>query len=445
VFVIDKNKNPLMPCHPARAREMLRKGRAVVVRLYPFTIRIKDRIGGAVQPVSLKLDPGSKTTGVAVAREDEDRTEALWLGEITHRGAQIRKSLEQRSGYRRRRRSANLRHRAPRFDNRSTPEGRLMPSLRHRVDNVMSWTRRLMRWCPVTRIAMELVRFDMQAMQNPEISGVEYQRGTLFGYEVREYLLEKWGRKCAYCGAEGVPLQVEHIQPKARGGSDRVSNLALACRPCNEKKGSRPVEEFLKGKPGVLRHVLAQTKTPLKDAAAVNTTRWALWRALTATGLPVETGSGGLTKYNRCRLGVPKTHALDALCVGEVVAVSGWQMPTLAIKATGRGAYQRTRVIASGFPRGYLMRKKAAFGFRTGDMVVASVPTGKKAGVHRGRVAIRETGSFNIQTSTGVVQGIRHKRCRLQMRADGYGYSQTKQETALLPALKDGVSAPEIR
>ena len=423
---------------------MLRKGRAVVVRMYPFTIRIKDRVGGTMQPVSLKLDPGSKTTGVAVAREDEDKTEALWLGEITHRGAQIRKSLEQRGGYRRRRRNANLRHRAPRFNNRRTPEGRLMPSLRHRVDNVVSWTRRLMRWCPITRIAMELVRFDMQAMQNPEIRGVEYQRGALFGYEVREYLLEKWGRKCAYCGAEGVPLQVEHIQPKARGGSNRVSNLALACRPCNEQKGARPVEEFLRGKPEVLRRVLAQAKVSLKDAAAVNATRWTLWRALKATGLPLETGSGGRTKYNRCRLGVPKTHALDALCVGRVEAVSGWQIPTLAIRATGRGAYRRTQVTASGFPRGYLMRKKTVFGFRTGDMVVASVPTGKKAGIHRGRVAVRETGSFNIQTSAGVVQGIGHKRCRLRMRADGYGY-QTNLETALLPSLKGGVSAPEIR
>jgi 5-methylcytosine-specific restriction endonuclease McrA len=412
--------------------------------MYPFTIRIKDRVGGTMQPVSLKLDPGSKTTGVAVAREDEDKTEALWLGEITHRGAQIRKSLEQRGGYRRRRRNANLRHRAPRFNNRRTPEGRLMPSLRHRVDNVVSWTRRLMRWCPITRIAMELVRFDMQAMQNPEIRGVEYQRGALFGYEVREYLLEKWGRKCAYCGAEGVPLQVEHIQPKARGGSNRVSNLALACRPCNEQKGARPVEEFLRGKPEVLRRVLAQAKVSLKDAAAVNATRWTLWRALKATGLPLETGSGGRTKYNRCRLGVPKTHALDALCVGRVEAVSGWQIPTLAIRATGRGAYRRTQVTASGFPRGYLMRKKTVFGFRTGDMVVASVPTGKKAGIHRGRVAVRETGSFNIQNSAGVVQGIGHKRCRLRMRADGYGY-QTNLETALLPSLKGGVSAQEIR
>jgi hypothetical protein len=138
----------------------------------------------------------------------------------------------------------------------------------------------------------------------------------------------------------------------------------------------------------------------------------------------VATGSGAQTKYNRRRLGIPKTHALDAVCVGEVEAVSGWQRPTLSIKATGRGEYQRTRLTAHGFPRGYLTRQKRHFGFQTGDQVKASVPGGKKAGVHQGRVAVRQSGSFNIQTPAGVVQGIAHRLCILIQRADGYAYAQ---------------------
>jgi 5-methylcytosine-specific restriction endonuclease McrA len=89
------------------------------------------------------------------------------------------------------------------------------------------------------------VRFDTQKMMNPEITGVDYQQGSLSGYEVREYLLDKWQRKCAYCGKQDVPLQVEHIQPRAAGGSNRVSNLTLACEPCNTRKGAKPVEQFL--------------------------------------------------------------------------------------------------------------------------------------------------------------------------------------------------------
>src|SRR6056297_1813270 len=96
-----------------------------------------------------------------------------------------------------------------------------------------------------------------------QISGVEYQQGTLFGYEVREYLLEKWQRRCAYCGTENVPLEIEHVVPRSKGGSNRVSNLTLACHACNERKGNRPVQEFLADRPEVLKKILAGLKRPL--------------------------------------------------------------------------------------------------------------------------------------------------------------------------------------
>ena len=424
VFVLDKAGRPLMPTTPARARILLQNTRAVLVRLHPFAIRLKYRIGGEVQPILLALDPGSKTTGMALARVVGKTRFALWLGELIHRGAVIRKHLQQRSAFRRRRRGANLRYRAPRFNNRTRPKGWLAPSLQHRVDTTRSLVGRLQALAPIGEIVMELVRFDLQAMEAPEISGVEYQQGTLQGYEVREYLLEKWGRTCAYCGVKDVPLQVEHIQAKGRGGSNRVSNLSLACRPCNEAKGTLDIRVFLANAPERLNRILAQAKTPLKDAAAVNSTRWALLRALQATGLPVLTGSGGQTKWNRTRLAMPKTHALDALCVGTVDAIIDWNLPTLVVKATGRGSYQRTRLTAYGFPRGYLMREKSVHGFRTGDLVQAVVPTGKKAGVHIGRVAIRATGYFNIQTLKSVLQGIGYRNCRILMRGDGYTYEQ---------------------
>ncbi len=430
VFVLDRRKQPLMPCSEKRARLLLARGRAVVVRLHPFTLRLKDRVvaASALQPLAIKLDPGSRVTGMALVREeagtDGGRAHVLWLGEITHRGAAIRKALTQRRAFRCRRRS-QLRYRPARFDNRTRPKGWLAPSLQHRVDTTSAWVRRLCRWAPVTDLRQELVRFDMQAMENPEISGVAYQQGTLLGYELREYLLAKWHRTCAYCGAENVPLEIDHIHPRSRNGSDRVSNLTLACVPCNQAKGAQAIETFLVQDPERLRRIQAQAKAPLQDAAAVNSTRWALFQVLTATGLPVTTGSGGQTKFNRRRLGIPKTHALDAACVGTVATVTGWQVPTLAIKATGRGSYQRTRLDRYGFARGYLLRQKKVCGFQTGDHVRALVPAGKKAGTHVGRVAVRASGSFNIQTATGVVQGIGHRRCTLLQRADGYGYATT--------------------
>jgi 5-methylcytosine-specific restriction endonuclease McrA len=434
VFVLDKRKKPLMPCSEKRARLLLERGRARVHRLVPFTIRLVDRLqeNSVLQPVRLKLDPGSKTTGIALVREFEETNAetgeihkialVVFLAELHHRGDAIRDALTQRRAFRRRRR-ANLRYRAKRFNNRRRPEGWLAPSLRHRVETTLSWVERLCRWAPVTALSLELVRFDTQAMQNPEISGTEYQQGTLAGYEVREYLLEKWGRKCAYCDAQNVPLEIDHIHPRSKGGSDRVSNLTLACHPCNQRKGAQGIEDFLAKDPKRLARIEAQRKAPLQDAAAVNSTRWALWRRLQDTGLDVETGTGGRTKWNRHRLQVPKTHALDAACVGEVWSVANWQIPALKIQCTGRGSYQRTRLTRHGFPRVYLTRSKSAFGFQTGDLVRAVVTTGKKVGNYLGRVAIRAKGSFDIQSATGLVQGIHHRFCTLIQRADGYGYS----------------------
>lgn len=438
VFVLDNQGQALMPCTEKRARLLLARNRARVHHLVPLVIRLVDRQAAscAFQPLRLKIDPGSKTTGLALVRdaqavdkltgEIQTSTVVLSLMELVHRGRQISEALTARRQMRQRRRG-NLRYRASRFLNRGNKKsGWLAPSLQHRVDTCMSWVRRLRRWAPVRALSSELVRFDMQALETPGISGVEYQQGTLLGYEVKEYLLEKWHRTCAYCDAKEVPLQIEHIHPRATGGSNRISNLALACGPCNTTKSACDVKDFLAKDPKRLAKVLAGAKAPLRDAAAVNTTRWKLANALKATGLPVELSSGGRTKFNRCTLGVPKTHALDAACVGVVDAIKNWQRPTLTIKAMGRGSYQRTRLNQYGFPRSYLMRSKRVYGFGTGDMVRAVVPTGLKAGTHVGRLAVRARGFFNIQThqdgKSMVVQGVSYKHCQITQRSDGYGY-----------------------
>ena len=162
VFVLDRRKKPLMPCSEKRARLLLKRGRARVHRLVPFTIRLVDRKqeDSALQPVRLKLDPGSKTTGIALVRESQEvnadtgqvqrSAHVLFLAELVHRGHAIRDALRQRAAFLRRRRCANLRYRAKRFNNRRRPEGWLAPSLRHRVETTLSWVERLCRWAPLT-------------------------------------------------------------------------------------------------------------------------------------------------------------------------------------------------------------------------------------------------------------------------------------------------------
>ncbi|MEG4345157.1 RNA-guided endonuclease IscB [Microcoleus sp. A003_D6] len=423
VFVLDTNKQPLNPIHPGRARMLLAQGKAAVLRRYPFTLILKEEVlNSQVEPLQIKIDPGAKTTGIALVNETTG--EVVWIAELQHRGFQIRDALTSRRQLRRSRRNRKTRYRKPRFLNRTRLKGWLPPSLNSRVANILTWVKRLSALCRITAISQELVRFDTQQMESSEISGVGYQQGTLAGYEIREFLLSKLNRTCAYCGVKDTRLEIEHIQPRSKGGSNRVSNLCLACVPCNQKKGNQDIKDFLKGKPDLLKRILAQAKKPLADTAAVNATRWNLYENLKKTGLPVEVGTGGRTKYNRTIRGLDKTHYWDAACVGASTPerLITKVVKPLLIAAKGHGTRQQCRTDKFGFPVRYCSRTKFHKGFQTGDIVKANVTSGKKVGTYVGRVATRATGSFNISTTDGLVQGISHKYCIHIHKKDGYAY-----------------------
>jgi 5-methylcytosine-specific restriction endonuclease McrA len=425
VFVVDVSRNPLNPVHPGHARLLLTQKKAAVLRRYPFTIILKTMSEQReVHPLRLKIDPGSQTTGLALLN---DATGAVvFAAELHHRGQAIRQALSQRRAVRRGRRQRKTRYRPARFANRRRPKGWLAPSSLSRIANTVTWVQRLSRIAPLSAISVEVVKFDLQQMEQPEISGREYQQGTLAGYEVREYLLEKWQRTCTYCGVQNVALQVEHIHPRARGGTDRISNLCLACDTCNRAKGTQDIRVFLREKPDLLAHILAQTKAPLKDAAAVNTTRWALYERFKSLGLPIEGGSGGLTKFNRTRRNLPKTHWCDAVCVGkstpEQLHLAG--VLPLLITATGHGSRRKCNVNELGFPCSKPKGSKKVNGFQTGDMVRAVIPHGSKQGIYVGRVLVRASGSFDIRTKQGRIQGISYRFCTAVHRCDGYSYSK---------------------
>jgi hypothetical protein len=272
-----------------------------------------------------------------------------------------------------------------------------------------------------------------------------YQQGTLWGYEVKEYLLEKYQYKCAYCqGASKDPvLEVEHVVPKnppeGQKGTDRISNLVIACCTCNKAKGNTQLKEWLKQlrespdpldqvRATLVPLVLQQLKKPLKTAAFLNSTRWYVLQELLILALPVECGTGALTKLNRSRLGLPKSHIFDASCVGtstpdkinvRAVYIDIWQ-------ATGRGSRQMARVNKAGFPIFHRKRTKGVQGFQTGDLVRADVPKGKYIGRWLGRVAIRASGYFDLKGMGGKIlcQGISHTYCQCLQRADGWYYTK---------------------
>lgn len=425
VFVVDKHGNPLMPCSPTRCKQFKKEGRSRVYRLKPFTIQLIDVEGGETQDVEYKVDAGSKFTGLALVGNFEKQGNVLlWAANLQHRGQAIKNALESRRSLRRGRRNRKTRYRAARWRFRNGIKGGLAPSLMSRVNNITNWLKKLMKYVPVTKIVSELVRFNLQKLVNPEISGIEYQQGTLQGYEVKEYLLEKWGRQCVYCNKKDIPLQVEHIHPRSKGGTHQISNLTISCSPCNDKKSARSIGDFLSGKPTLLKKIKGQMTRSFKDATAVNSTRWRLKKELESFGLPVELSSGGRTKFNRLQQGYKKDHWLDAACTGssgESVSLNG--IKPLQIKAMGRGSRQVMKTDRYGFPKGSAGTVKRVNGFQTGDLVKLDQPKGKYAGTWVGRlVSIRSSGILDIVTPLGKA-GATWKNFTLLQHSDGYEYA----------------------
>ncbi len=420
VFVLDTNRKPLAPCHPAKARKLLRQGKAKIFRNQPFTIILEKEVEeNSEDEYRLKIDYGSRHTGLAILKNN---SQVVWLSQIEHR-TNIKEKLDDRRGHRNFRRN-KLRYRKPRFNNRKRNDGWIPPSLQSRVDNIKSWAIKLQKLIPLTHISYENVKFDTQLMENAEISGIEYQQGVLQGYEVREYLLEKFNRKCCYCGKQNIALEIEHIIPKSRGGSNKVDNLCIACTDCNKKKGNKTAEEF--GYPDIQK----QVKKSLKDCAILNATRWKVYQALLDTDLDVECGTGARTKMNRIKLSLPKDHYYDAVCIGQSTPNKLYfkTNDVLYIKALGRGSYSRTTLDKYGFPKAYLPRQKYFFGFMSGDMVKVVVPKGKNKGVWYGSVACRSTGNFNVNLKKGRIQGINHKYCQVTQKSNGYKYITERRE-----------------
>lgn len=305
VPVLNMRGEPLMPTTPRKARILLEQSKAKVVQRNPFIIQLSYATGETKQSITLGVDSAHKFIGLSAVTESKE----LFSAEVILRN-DVSKKLTKRRMYRRNRRN-RLRYRKQRFLNRARKNSWLAPSIQHKLDSHLRLVEKIKKLLPISKVIVEVSSFDTQKMVKPEISGVEYQHGTLFGYEVWQYLLEKWRRRCAYCGKENVQLEKEHITPRIRGGTDRVDNLTISCHRCNQKKGNMTAEEF--GYPEVQK----QAKDPLKASAFMNIVRWKLVNNLKELHLDIEVKHtyGSFTKHQRNQLGLKKSHINDAFVI----------------------------------------------------------------------------------------------------------------------------------
>ena len=357
--VITTKGRPLAPCHPKRARSLVRAGKAefkhhrgirCIVLTKTNVPKVKQR-----SQLQLRIDPGGKHTGIAITRDHPDGSrDVLMALVVNHRGKAIKLAMTKRRQLRRRRRYRKTRHRQPRFNNRTRPNDWLPPSLLSRLENTLTWIRRLAKLLPITEIHVETTVFDPQLLREPEIHGIEYQQGPLYRTNLRAAVLQRDGRKCAYCGRSGKrqPLELDHVVPKSHGGTDRYDNLVAACRPCNQQRGNQPIEQWLKRRPQKLAEIEAKLGMELADATHMNVILPRLLQALRNDGWTVVEHSAASTAAGRRLCSVAKSHHGDAAMTGCPTQLRYIPTEPITINAKGRGNRQRIMPDQYGTPKG---------------------------------------------------------------------------------------------
>lgn len=306
VFVINKHGEALMPCKSRKARLLLKEKKAKIVNYKPFTIQLMYGSYGYKQKVNVGVDLGAKHIGVAI--ESEHRI--LAKGEISLRD-DVKSNLETRKIYRRSRRNRKIRYREVRFLNRtaSKKEGWLPPSIQSRIDNTFRWIDKFLSVLPSPQFHIEVGKFDVQKMKNPDIKGTEYQEGNSYGYfNTRYYVFARDNYTCQVCKKKNKILNTHHIVYKSHGGTDNADNLITVCNDCHSH------ENHQKGK--VLWKWMAEKKKTksYKEAPFMNIIRKRVFQYYPNAHITY----GNITTPNRKDLGLEKTHYNDAIAITGV-------------------------------------------------------------------------------------------------------------------------------
>lgn len=304
VYVQDIDGKPMMPTtRHGKVRRLLKDNKAVVVNTCPFTIKLTYKTSDYKQEIVLGVDAGTKHVGLSATTKSKE----LYSGEVILRNDVV-ELLSTRRESRRARRN-RLRYRKPRFENRvkSKRLGWVAPSVRHKVDAHIRVIDNICSTLPISRIIVEIAQFDTQKIKNPDISGNEYQEGDQLGFwNVREYVLARDEHKCQHCkGKSKDPiLNVHHIESRKTGG-DSPSNLITLCETCHKEYHKGNID--LKVKRG----------KSLRDAAVMGIMKWKLYEELKSRYPNVSMTFGYITKYNRIKYGIEKSHTSDAFVISR--------------------------------------------------------------------------------------------------------------------------------
>lgn len=337
VFVLNMRGQALMPTTQRKARILLKQGKAKIVKYNPFTIQLKYPTGEAKQEINLGIDTGAKNIGIAIT----SGTKVLYKAVVKLR-QDVSQLIKLRSSYRRDRRSRKTRYRAPRFLNRKRPEGWLPPSIQNRVNHHFNWIDKFLDLLPkeFTKLHIEVAKFDIAKLINPEIKGIEYQQGNTYGfYNDRYYVFARDNYECQVCGCKGNkknPLHTHHKIFQSHGGTNRVDNLVTVCTKCHSYKNHQPG--------GILYEWMVNAKKlkQYKEPTFMNILRIRMFQRYPNAVFTY----GSITTPDRKELGLEKTHYNDAIAISGIKTITKNPNEVLAINQFRRNKRSLHEAIA---------------------------------------------------------------------------------------------------
>lgn len=361
VYVLAMNGQPLMPTHNgAKVRVLLKQKRAKVVSKCPFTIKLLYESTSFTQPLTLGVDTGSKYAGSAVI--NNTTSEILYESQTELRN-DIKSKMDRRGAFRRGRRN-KLRYRPKRFNNRksSKRKERYTTTLISKLQGHVREIEFVKSILPISTIILEVGEFDLHLLQDPTLAyhKWDYARGELYQQEnFKQAAKARDGYKCQCCGKKNCRLEVHHLLPRSRGGSDKLANLITLCSDCHHLAHSSEEQllafqkKFGKKAKGTLRH-----------ATQMNVLRHMLQREYP----DAELTYGFITKEMRRVFMLEKSHMIDACCIASRGSeFNDENSNKYKKKCVPKGDYVRTGVHGCKF---VVLPKGKISGFRRYDKVL---------------------------------------------------------------------------
>lgn len=293
-----------MPCSKRKARILLKENKAKIIRYQPFTIQLTIPTGESTQEVHVGVDTGARHIGLAATSGNK----VLIKGEIELRD-DIHKNMQTRSELRRTRRNRNLRYRKARFLNRKRKDGWLPPTVQSKLNATFMWIDRFCELLPNPVLHIEVGKFDIQKMMNPDIANKKYQNGQCAGYyDVRYFVFARDNYTCQVCKKQNKILNTHHLLYKSKGGSDRADNLITVCTDCHSPENHR--------EGGILYDWMIKHKRvrQYKEATFMNVVRKRTFQKYPDAIITY----GSETSPYRKELGLDKTHYNDAIAISKI-------------------------------------------------------------------------------------------------------------------------------